>query len=113
MTLPVSTSGGSVIVLPLLGEFGGAAVAGGVVGGLADPAGPQDADPGSGQDADGVGVVVPAGAGVGVDLRGPGRGVPAVVGEGGQCPAQALVAGPAEVDGLVLAGGGGDGADAG
>ena len=38
MTLPVSTSGGSVIVLPLLGEFGGAAVAGGVVGGLADPA---------------------------------------------------------------------------
>ena len=49
-------------------------------------------------------VVLAAGAGVVVDLGGPGAGVPAVVGEGGDRDAEALVAGPAEVHGAVLAG---------
>jgi hypothetical protein len=51
-----------------------------------------------------VGMVVAAGAGVGVNLRGPGAVVAAVVGERGQCDAEAFVAGPAEQDGPVFAG---------
>src|SRR3984885_15948550 len=64
----------------------------------------------------GVGVVLAAGAGVGVDLGGPGAGVPAVIGEGGDRDAEALVAGPAEVHVPVLArlaGGGGDAGEGG
>jgi hypothetical protein len=58
-------------------------------------------------------VVFAAGAGVVVDLGGPGAGVPAVVGEGGDGLAESLVAGPAEVDGPVLAGLVGDRGDPG
>src|SRR5690242_21639991 len=98
MTPPVSTSGRG---LPgrLSGERGGGAVPGGVVGDAVDPAAPYDADPGAGEYAHGVWVVLAAGAGVVVDLGGPGAGVPAVVGEDGDRPAESLVAGPAEVDG--------------
>src|SRR5512139_129605 len=75
MTLPVSTSGRlklSSVAVPVR-----------VVSDLVGPAAPDDADPGAGQDADGVGMVVAAGSGRGVDLRGPGAGVSAVVGECG------------------------------
>ena len=57
------------------------AVAIGVVGGVGGPAGPDDVDPGSGQDADGVGVVVSAGACSPVEVGGPQVGVSAVAGE--------------------------------
>jgi hypothetical protein len=50
-----------------------AASAGGVVGAVAVPAGPDDAQPGAGEDADGVGVAAAAGAGVAVDAFSPGR----------------------------------------
>ena len=60
---PESSSGGEAL-------FG--AVLGGVVGGVGVPAGPHDAEPGAGQDPDGVGVVLAASAGVGVQLGGPG-----------------------------------------
>src|SRR5207245_534841 len=112
MTPPVSTSCGDWLC-GLLGECGGGAVPGGVVGDAFEPAGPDDADPGAGEDADGVRVVLAAGAGVAVDLRGPWAGVPAVIGKGGHRDAEALVAGPAELHGAVLAGLAGDGGAAG
>src|SRR5882757_5665187 len=107
MTLPVSTSGS--LEMQVLGV----AVPVGVVGDLVDPAAPDDADPRPGQDPHGVGVVVAAGTGFGVDLRGPGAGVAAVVGERGDGDAEAFVAGPPEVDGSVFAGLLGHGGDAG
>ena len=79
------------------------AVAGGVVGLLIDPAAPDDAYPGAGQDPDCVGVVLAAGARVVVDVGGPGALVAAVVGECRDGAAEAFVAGPAEVDGALLA----------
>src|SRR6185369_5398164 len=112
MTPPVSTSGRDLLDR-LFGECGGSAVLGWVVGDSVEPAGPYDADPGAGQDADGVGVVLAAGAGVGVDLGGPGAGVPAVIGEGRDRGAEPLVAGPAEVHVPVLARLAGDRGDAG
>src|SRR4030095_765746 len=96
MTLPVSTPGWFEVL--------SVAVLGGVVGDLVDPAAPDDADPRAGQDAHGVGMIMPAGAGVGVDAGGPWADVAAVVGEGGDRDAEAFVAGPAEVHGSVLAG---------
>src|SRR3974377_732832 len=103
MTLPVSTSSreffGGVSCEPC-----SSAMFAGVVRDAVDPAGPDDADPGAGQDADGVRVVLAPGAGVGVDLGGPGAGVPAVVGEGGDRLAEPLVAGPAELHAAVVAG---------
>jgi hypothetical protein len=45
-----------------------AAVLGRVVGGVGVPAGPHDPQPGPGQDPDGVGVVLAAPAGVGIQL---------------------------------------------
>src|SRR5438105_4660274 len=103
MTPPVSTSCRDWL-RSLVGECGGGAVPGGVVGDAVEPARPDDADPGAGEDAGGVGVVLAASAGVCVDFRGPGAGVAAVVGEGGHRDAEALVAGPAELHGAVLAG---------
>src|SRR5204862_8038620 len=112
MTLPVSTSGRDLLG-SLPGECGGSAVPGWVVGGAVDPAAVDDADPGAGQDAGGVRVVFAAGAGVVVDLRGPGAGVAAVVGEGVDGGAEALVAGPAEIHGAVFTGLAGDRGDPG
>src|SRR4051794_3119637 len=104
MTLPVSTSGSERIVLSGLGETYGVAVPARVVRGSVVPAAPDDADPGAGEHADSVRVIESAGAGVGVDLRGPGAGVAAVVGERGDRDPEAFVAGPAEVHGPVFAG---------
>ena len=44
---------------------------GGVVCGVVLPAGPDDVDPGAGQDAHGVGVIVSAGASTAVEIGGP------------------------------------------
>ena len=60
-----------------------------------------------------MGVVLAAGAGVAVDLGGPGAGVQAVIGEGRDSDAEPLVAGPAEVHVPVLARLAGDRGDAG
>src|SRR5579872_3604821 len=88
------------------------AVAGGVVGGLVLPAVPDDEQPGAGEDADGVGVVVASGAGAVVEVGGPGACVAGVAGEVGDGVAELLVTGPAEGDGAYFAGlaGGGRGA---
>jgi hypothetical protein len=75
----------------------------GVVGGVVLPAVPDDEQPGAGQDADGVGVVVAAGAGSLVEVGGPGAGVAGVAGEVGDGVAELLVAGPAEGNGAYLA----------
>ena len=56
-------------------------VPGGVVWGVCLPAAPDDVEPGAGEHADGVGVVVSAGAGAVVEIGGPGVGVAGVVGE--------------------------------
>src|SRR5207244_12108548 len=85
--------------------LGGVSVAGGVVGLAGVPAGPDDAQPGAGEDADGVWVAAAAGAGAVVDVGGPGAAVAGVVGEGGERLAGAGVAGVAEADGAVGAGG--------
>src|SRR5215207_2687756 len=93
------------------GRFGqpaGGAVLGWVVGDAVVPAAPDDPDPRSGQDPDGVGVVAAAGDGVGVDLGRPGAGVAGVVGVGADGLAETLVAGPAEADRAVFAGLAGD-----
>ena len=58
MTPTVSTSDRDLLGR-LFGECCGGAVLGGVVGDSVEPAGPDDADPGAGQDACGVGVVLP------------------------------------------------------
>jgi hypothetical protein len=106
MRHPVSTRFG-------LGEVESAVVAGRVVGFSVDPGAPQDADPGSGEDAGGMGMVAPAGPGAAVDVGGPTRAVAGVVGEAGDCGAQAVVASPSEDDAAAFAGGVGDGTDAG
>ena len=82
-------------------QLAGGAVLGWVVGDAVVPAAPDDPDPRSGQDPDGVGVVAAAGDGVGVDLGRPGAGVAGVVGEGADGLAETLVAGPAEADRAV------------
>ena len=86
-----------------------AASACGVVGGLVVPAGPDDAQPGAGEDADGVWVAAAAGAGVAVDAFGPGRAVAGVVGPDGERLARFCVAGVAEADGVLAAAVFGDG----
>ena len=90
---------------PLLDEdaLKGAVVLG-VVGGLVLPAVPDDVQPGAGQDACGVGVVVAACSGSGVEVGGPGVGVSGVDGEVDHGIAQLFVTGPAESDGAQFAG---------
>ena len=90
---------------PLLDEdaLKGAVVLG-VVGGLVLPAVPDDVQPGAGQDACGVGVVVAACSGSGVEVGGPGVGVSGVGGEVDHGVAQLFVTGPAESDGAQFAG---------
>lgn len=53
----------------------------GVVGGVGLPAVPDDVEPGAGENAYGVGVVVVAGDGAVVEVGGPGVGVAGIVGE--------------------------------
>src|ERR1700736_5097784 len=91
-------------------------VFGGVVGDPVVPAPPDDVEPGAGQDAYGVGMVVAAGDGAAVEIGRPDVGVAGVAGEVGDCVAQLFVAGPAESDRAHLAGlssGGGDASEAG
>src|SRR5438093_6338384 len=86
---------------------------GGLVGRARLPTAPQNAEPGAGEDADGVRMVAAAGASSTVDVGGPRGGVTRVVGEAGQRLSQALVAREAEGDAAVLAGSMGDGRYAG
>src|ERR1051326_2421344 len=72
----------------------------GVVAGAVAPAGPDDAQPGAGQDPAGVRVAFAGGSGVVVDLRGPG--------EGGDGYAGSAVGGVAEEHVAVFAGFAGD-----
>src|SRR4051794_20435292 len=74
MSSPVSTSG----LLILFGELLEGSVPAGVVGGVGGPALPDDVDPGAGQDAHGVGMVVASASGAGVKVGGPGVDVSAV-----------------------------------
>ena len=73
-------------------------VTGWFVGGAVGPAAPDDAQPRAGQDPDGVGVVVPADSGAGVDVLGPGAAHAAAVGEVDEGLAQVVVAAAAEHD---------------
>ena len=77
---------------------------GGVVGHVVLPAAPDDVEPGSGEDPDGVGVVVAAGSGALVEVGGPGVGVVGVAGEVDDGAAELFVDGPAEGDDFDLAG---------
>ena len=96
--LPVST-GGEFEVCSATGWR----VSVGVVGLVVGPGAPEDADPGPGEDADGVRVVAAAPASAGVDVGGPGAGMAGVVREAGQRGPQALVARPAPADAAGLA----------
>ena len=95
------------------GAFGCGEMFGGVVWDAVLPGAPEDAHPGAGEDADGVGVLAATGAGSAVDGGGPDTGVSGVVGEACDGEAQPFVAGPAEDDAAAFAGGVGDGADPG
>src|SRR4051794_31127726 len=72
VTPSVSTSRSSSCRPGLFGVCRGASVLGGVVGSTVGPAAPDHADPGAGEDADRVGVVLAAGDGSSVDVGGPG-----------------------------------------
>src|SRR6266545_3200590 len=98
--------------LILFGEPLEGAVLVGVVGGVGGPALPDDVEPGAGEDAYRVRMVVAAGAGAVVQVGCPGVGVAAVAGEVADGVAQLFVYGPAERDDLDFAGlaGGGCGA---
>jgi len=109
MSCPVS----SRRLLILFEEALGGAVLGGVVGGVVVPAVPDDVEPGAGEDVGGVGVVFAAGGGLVVELGGSGVGASAVGGEVADGVAELLVNGPAEGDGLLLAGLAGGGGDSG
>lgn len=71
---------------------------------MVSPAAPDDEQPGSGEDTDGVGVVVASGAGAVVEIGGPGICSAGVCGELGDGVARLFVACPAESDGAELAG---------
>jgi hypothetical protein len=79
-------------------------VFGGVVGDVVLPAAPDDVEPGPGQDADGVGVVVASGSGALVEVGGPGVGVVGVAGEVDGGAAELFVDRPPEGDDFDLAG---------
>ena len=91
----------------------------GVVFGVVLPGPPEDADPGSGEDSDGMGVPAATGSGLAVDGGGPGGGMAGVVGgwtaplSNGDGLPEAVIAGPAEHDAAAFAGGVGDRGDAG
>src|SRR6478736_2015190 len=106
MSSPVSSGGLFVVQECLEGAVLSRVVADAVL-----PAVPDDVEPGAGQDAHGVGVVVAAGASAAVEVLGPGVGAAGVGGEVGDGVAQVFVARPSESDrthGARLAGGGGD-----
>src|SRR5207244_2396507 len=105
MRHPVSTLRG--------GERGGGAVAAEVVGGPVLPAAPQNSDPGTREDANGVRMVAAAADSSLVPGGGPRGGMPGIIGEGRERRAQAFIAGPAECDAVMLTGGVSDGSDAG
>ena len=65
---------------------------------------PDDEQPGKGEDADRVRVVVAASAGALVEVRGPRVGLAAVAGEVADGVAELFVACPAETDSAALAG---------
>ena len=73
-----------------------------VVGDAVLPAAPDDVQPGAGEDADGVGVVVAAVAGTLVEVGGPGVGVVGVAGEVDDGAAQLFIDGPAKLMTLCL-----------
>ena len=64
------------------------------------PGTPDDAQPSATEDVHSKRVIAASGPGLCVDACGPGIGVTRVVGHAGQRCAQAVVAGPAEPDGL-------------
>ena len=66
-----------------------------IVKGSVLPGAPEHAHPGSGEDTDGMRVVAAAAFGALVDVAGPGRAMPGVVGKAGDGGAQAVIAGPA------------------
>src|SRR6476469_8828876 len=109
MSSPVS----SRCVVSALDEALQCSVLVGVVGGVVLPAVPDDVDPGAGQDAYGVGVVVAAGDGAVVEVGGPGVGPSGVTGEVGDGVAQLFGARPTESDAADLAGLSGRGGDPG
>ena len=86
---------------------------GGVVSDSVLPAVPDDVEPGSGEDADRMGVVVSAGDGAVVEVGGPGVGASAVAGEIGDRVAELFVCRPTESDVLDVAGLAGGGRDSG
>ena len=75
-----------------------------VVGGAVGPGSPEDAYPGTSEDADGVRMVAATALGAPLDIGGRGRAVPGVVGAAGDRRAPAVIAGPSEDDATAFAG---------
>jgi hypothetical protein len=89
----------------------GGLMTGRVVGGVVLPAAPEHAQPGPGEDADGVRMITSAGAGLLVDVRGPMRRVPRIIGKRREGAPQTLMTSSAESHRSVLPRGLGDGSD--
>jgi hypothetical protein len=102
----VSTSFASrgLLVDEAKGERARGAMLSRIVGRALLPARPDQTAPGAGEDADGVGMLVPAIACALIDASRPRVGVTRGVGERGEGLAQEHVAGPAKRDRAVLAG---------
>ena len=89
MSSPVSSRRWLIVVEKALEG----SVAGGVVGGVVVPAVPDHVEPGAGEDARGVRVVLSAGDGLVVEVRGPGVCFAGVGGAAGPGAPRALVSG--------------------
>src|ERR1700746_2283184 len=89
-------------MLPVQDLLEGVVLGGGVGGGVLAAA-PDDVDPGAGQDADGVRVVLATVAGAVVNAGRPGAGVPGVSGEVADGVAELVADRPSEVVGDVAA----------
>jgi hypothetical protein len=109
MSSPVSSRG--LLMLLQHGLEGSVFV--GVVGTVGLPAAPDHVEPGTGEDAGGVRVIVAAGDGAIVEIGGPGIGSPGVAGEVADGVSQLFVAGPAKADRAHLSGLTGGGCHAG
>jgi hypothetical protein len=103
MSSPVSTSASLGSQLILVEDALEGAVLCGVVRGVGLPALPDHIQPGAGEDADGVGMVVSPGSGLAVKVGGPRVGLPGAGSEVADGVAELFVSGPAVADGADFA----------
>src|SRR5437868_133979 len=93
---PLRSNKGTQFKLGSGGACPRAAMSRWIVKGSVLPGAPEHAHPSSCEDANGMRVIAATAFGALVDVGGPGRAMPGVVGKAGDGSAQAVIAGPAE-----------------